>query len=321
MFSRLRQMLAPNIPLLLDVPDLVSKHPDTATPRIAHATMRKYYDAIARMSEYLAIIGKDANPPVTWISREDFAGCHDWLLTRGTAVITVNGYRRRLRAIWHMLRRQYRLDVCDIRGITKDEPEPYQRSKAITEAHITQVLQLANCRDAAMILYMLQAGFRRQTIPRLTLDNTYIWQRSDGRYRIASHIPAEKTSPGRVVMAEHDAAFAVQNWLNIREFKESEWIFYNMHDGSQLSELTVSEVFKTLRRRCNIPSWSNVNAHALRHKFAQDKLDDFDQRAVADWMGISVETLLKVYAGRDMDGLIKTRFGDGDYPAELLKKR
>lgn len=320
MLSRLRQMLSSNAPLLLDIPALISAYPNTDTPRVAHATTLKYRDAVARMSEYLHIIGKDDNPPVTWITREDYAGCHDWLNTRGTAVITTNGYRRRLRGIWHLLRKDYRLNVCDIRDITKEEPEPYQRSKAITEEHFNRVLQLSCCRDTAILLYMLDGGFRRQTIPRLAVRDTHIWQRADGQFRIASKIPPEKTSPERVIMGEHRTAVAVMNWLNIRQFPESPWLFYNMHNGEKLTATSVSEIFKDLRKRCNIPSWSNVNAHALRHKFAQNQLDKHDARTVADWMGITVETLLSVYAARDIDGLILARFGDSDYPAELSKR-
>lgn len=323
MLSRLRSMLSSNRVHLLDVPELVSKKPGTDAMRVSHATYRKYYDVIARFSEFLEEQGGDPNPLVTDITRNDYSAFHDWLATRGTVVITTNGYRVRARSIWHRLKKKHDLDVCNIDDITVLLREPDKQSKAITEDHFTRILQFASARDSAMILYMLDGGFRRQSVPRIKLSKTHIWQRKeDGEYRIASLIPAEKVSSAeRLVMGEHRTAVAIMNWLNIRQFKDSDYIFYNMWDGEQLSAASVSEIFKDLRKRCNLPSWHNVNAHALRHKFAQDKLGDkVDAATVAAWMGITVDTLLKVYAVRDRNGLIVARFGDDDYPRELLKE-
>lgn len=319
MLSKLRRMLSSDIPRLLDAPETLRYHPHTKNQRVANASVKKYVQVTRRMSEYFVSVGKDPNPLVTKITTEDYAAFHDWLITRDTRIVTANGYRVCAKAVWNHLKKTYRLDVCDISGITKLEPEPFQESHAITDEQLSTILQTGSARDSAMILYMVDGGFRRQTVPRLRLDNTHIWQRPDGKFRIASQIPMEKTSPPRVIMAEHSAAIAMMNWLNIREFQDSPWIFYNQHNGDQLSPLTVSEVFKTLRRRCNIPAHTNVCAHALRHKFAQDKLDSYDYRMVADWMGITVETLMQVYAKRDLNSLITARFGDGNFPVELLR--
>ena len=254
------------------------------------------------------------------VTRAQYAAFHEWLAKRGTKAITCNGYRRRLRAVWNRLRERG-IDVCDDRGIFKELPVPNQRSKAITEAHFSEMLQIANIRDTAILLYVASAGFRRQTVPRLRLDNTHIWLSDSGQYRIASKIPQEKTSPPRLVIGDEAAALATRLWLEIREFSDSPWLFYEMAGGGQMAEYTVSSVFGNLRRSANIPAWSNASAHGLRHRFAQQQLNEHDQKIVAQWMGISIETMLKVYAHRGDDALITARLGDDDFPKELLNGR
>jgi integrase len=64
------------------------------------------------------------------------------------------------------------------------------------------------------------------------------------------------------------------------------------------------------RNKANLPAGMNVNAHALRHRFAQNMLDDFDARTVSQWMGIEVDTLLQVYAYRSENDLMRKRFGE-----------
>ena len=301
-----------------EVPDLVSTIPGTDTLDVSPATRKKYVEIIERFREYFRAAGhKTGDVSIYDIGRADYAQFHDWLATRGTKVVTVNGYRRRARAVWNRLSdRGY--NVCDITGITKMLPLPVQNSKALSDEHLQRVLQLASVRDTAMILYMLSAGFRRQTLPRLTVADTTIWQRPDGKYRIASRIPQEKTSARRVVMADHSAATAVLLWLDIREYKESPWLFYSLDTGLQLRVNSINTIFRKLRERAGLPAWANFHPHALRHKFAQNMLDVHDSKTVAQWLGISVETLLNVYAFRSSTDLAVKRFGDHFFPPDLF---
>lgn len=305
-------MLSTSVLYLSDVPEFIALVPGTKMRDVAPSTQKKYKDCIARFIEFM---GEDV--PVETIDRETYAAFHEWLGTRGTRAITCNGYRRRQRAIWNRLRERG-IDVCDNRGIFKEQLEPAQKSKATMYGHMQSMLQLSNVRDTAVILYTASAGFRRQTIPRLRVDNTRIWLSDSGQYRIASKIPQEKTSPPRLIIGDEAAALAVKLWLEIREFQDSPWLFYEMHNGDQMSEFNVSDIFGRLRRAANIPAWSNASAHGLRHRFAQEQLNEHDQKIVAQWMGISVETMLKVYAHRDEESLITARLGDKDFPKELL---
>lgn len=318
MLKRLNSMLNPG-PYLSDVPDLIATVPGTDRLDVSPATYKKYIEIIERFKEFYRLRGHPTGDiRILSITRADWATFHDWLADRGTREVTTNGYRRRARAVWNRLKeRGY--PVCDISGITRELPQPAQNSKALEADHLTAVLQLAGVRDTAIILYMIQSGIRRQTVPRLTVAGTFIWPRSNGRFRIASKIPQEKTSPPRVIMADHDAALAVMLWLELREFKNSPWLFYALDTGGRLQANSINTIFRSLRERANLPAWANFHPHALRHRFAQDMLDDHDAKTVSQWLGISVETLLNVYAFRSNEDLAVARYGDHDYPRELFK--
>lgn len=307
-------------PRLDDIPDLVSTIPGTATPDVSKATRKKYIEIIERLKDfYREEKGHESgNVLLSEVTRQDFAAFHEWLAGRGTKVVTTNGYRRRARAVFNRLKnRGY--TVPDISGITKMLPRPLQNSKALADDHLTRVLQFASIRDAAIILYMLGSGIRRQTVPRLTVAATHIWQRPDGRLRIASQIPQEKTSAPRVIMADHDAALAVKLWLAVREYPSSPWLFYASDSGEQLRPNSINTIFRLLKERAGLPANANFHPHALRHKFAQNMLDSHDAKTVSQWLGISVETLLTVYAYRSAEDLAVKRFGDHHFPKGLFE--
>lgn len=313
MLDKLKRRMQKGL-LLSQATDVIALVPGTNTPDISEATKQKYGQTCQRLISYFGDV------PVESITREQYAAFHDWLATRETTnEITVNGYRRQARALWHRLaERNYA--VCDIEGITKELPPPLQRSKAVTDEHLARVIEVASVRDTAIVLYMVGSGIRRQTVPRLTVAGTKIWQRPDGRYRIASQIPQEKTSAPRLIMAEHSAALAVHLWLAIRAHQDSPWLFPAHDTGGQMDMVSIGTIFARLRRRANIPAWASFGAHSLRHKFAQTMLDDHDAKTVSQWMGISTETLLQVYAYRSQEDLVARRFGDGDFPADLLSR-
>ncbi|MBK9292818.1 MAG: site-specific integrase [Bacteroidetes bacterium] len=284
--------------------------PGTDKLSVKPTTVQKYQDVASRMMEYF---GKDRY--VESITRREYAAWHDWLATRGTRNVTVNSYRRRARAAWHRMS-EMGLPVCDIEGITCDEPEE-RRGKAITDDQINRLLQVASIRDAAIILYTLSAGFRAQSIVRIKMRDTHIWQSDGGEWRIASRIPTEKTSPPRIVIGDEAAALACQTWLKTRQY-DSPYLFSSYESEDPITLHTWKSLMQNIRKRANIPSYVNCSTHGLRHRFAQDKLGEHDEKIVAQWMGISVETMLTVYAHRDDHRLLSERFGDNDFPQDLL---
>lgn len=298
-----RKMKGWGLPLS-HVANELEKKDGTTQKRIAPATKRIYANTCQRMIEFF---GQDVF--VESITRDEYAEWHDWLAERGTSEVTVNDYRRNGRAIWNHLKKRG-FEVANIEGITATLKEPIQHSKAITDDILHRILEVASIRDMAIVLFMAASGMRRQSVGRITVDRIKIWQRPDGRFNMIASIPAEKTSAPRELMGDHDSALACQLWLSVRKHKESPWLFNSTRDGEQLSENSVSSIFRKLRIKANLPAGLNISPHSLRHRAAQRMLDDFDARVVADFLGISVETLLQVYAVRSREDLIIQRFGD-----------
>lgn len=297
---------------LSETPAIAAAVIGTTAPDVSPATLRTYRRTIARMTAYLSDI------PAEEVTRDQYAAWHDWLATRPTCKpITVNTYRRTARAVWNRLRARG-LAVCDIEGITRLIDTGPPSGKATSADWLDRALQVSGPRETAVILYMIEAGFRRQTVPRLRVDDTLIWQGPDGRFRIASRIPQEKTSPPRLIMAGHRAAVGVMNWLNIRKFTGSPWLFCSLSTGDQLAVQTVNSAFTNIRQRGNVPTWARFHPHALRHLFAQQQLQAHDAKIVSQWMGISVTTLLNTYAVRTEQDLALARFGDMEIPPELF---
>ena len=58
----------------------------------------------------------------------------------------------------------------------------------------------------------------------------------------------------------------------------------------------------------------NIHPHALRHRFAQKMLDEFDLATVAGMLAISPEVAANVYGYRSREELMRKRFGDDYFP-------
>lgn len=292
--------------------DEAARIPGTDRYDVKSTTRRQYRKVGALIRKYF---GHDID--VTTMTREDYADFHQWLLDRNSgSTVTVNSYRRVCRAVWNRLRdRGWQL--VDIRGITRMEPEPTPDGKAITDDHLAWLMSIANIRDLAMILVAAQSGCRRQTLARLRQSQMKLWEGPDGRYRVAFKIPSEKGGRPRMLFAQHEAALAIMTWLAIRRF-DSDHLFNSLNDGEPLTVFGVETAMRKLRERSNLPLDAHAHWHALRHRFAQKRLNHFDAKVVADWMGISVETVLLVYAARTNEELEALYFGDAGADSSLL---
>lgn len=280
--------------LLSDCAGFASRIRGTTVSDVSPHTRGVYGVACRQLIRYFGDIHVES------ITRDDFAHWHEWVGGRDISPHSVNTYRRTVRAVWNRLRERG-VDVCDIAGITRMVPAPVGKGKAIKLEYLEQILNVANERDKAIVLFVLSSGIRRQSIGEMTTRNTIIYSGKCGKLRIVSKIPQEKTSAPRPVFGGHRAAVAVQRWLNNRHHRDSIFIFNHMKTGGKLSVHTITGIFGRLRSRAGVPAGVGVNAHALRHRFAQDRLNKFDAKIVAQWMGITVDTVLKVYAHRSYE--------------------
>lgn len=266
--------------------------------RIAQSTYRdKYRPTMRRLLEFFGDVDLATLSPADadrWQKHQE---------ERGVSISTANMYKSTARAIF---RRLDRPDLANV--IVLRDPGP-PRSKAMSDAHFEKILRYANLRNAAILLLLKHSGRRRATICRLQVADTKIWQAPDGDFRLASE-SLEKGDRRVLVFAKHRAALAVMLWMESRPDPQAPHVFTHLDSGQPLQPNAITWVFRRLQKAAQIPRDVQISPHTLRHKFAQDKLEKFDARIVADWMGITVETLLEVYATRDKDTLQRLFFDD-----------
>lgn len=267
--------------------------------RVSEATYRNTY--LPATHKLIAFFGSDVQ--LEELTPRDVDRWQKWLEEDGIATTSINMYRRVARAMLN------RVGYKELAGAIKLLPKPVPNGKALTEAHFQAMLREANVRDAAILLVLRHSGRRRASICQLKVADTRIWQGPDGRFRMASET-VEKGKRPQLLFAGHDAAVATTLWLDMRPDPDSPWIFTGLRSGDPLKPNSITQIFAALKRRANIPYEIQASPHALRHAFAQDKLEHFDAKTVAQWMGISVETLLQVYATRTKDELERLYFGD-----------
>ena len=226
------------------------------------------------------------------------------------AIRTVNTYLSTARAMLNATGFSLLADAVELL------PQPPPRDRSMKQKTFRQLVRHANVRDAAILWLLWESGRRRATICQLRTGPEYmqIYQGPDGRFRFVAKGIVEKGRQPVLCFAGHPAALAVLLWMALRPDPHSPWLFTHLDSGDPLSPDTITNIFHKLRQKAKVPADENAFAHACRHAFAQRKLNEYDQRLVADWMGIRVHTLLEVYATRDEATLEALFFGDSDLP-------
>jgi integrase len=199
----------------------------------------------------------------------------------------------------------------DLAAAIQELPKPRPRDKAMSVDTFERMLRHANMRDAAILRLLWESGRRRATICQLRAGAPHrkIYQGPDGLFRFVAHT-FEKGERPVLCFAGHEATLAIMLWEASRPDPDSPWLFTHLDRGDPLRPDAITHIFNKLRRRAHVPDSENAFPHACRHAFAQRRLEAFDQRVVADWMGISTQTLIEVYATRNENKLQALFFGD-----------
>ena len=140
-----------------------------------------------------------------------------------------------------------------------------------------------NSRDRALIAVLSMCGLRVSEACSLTVDNIH-WSTDTPSLRFA-----DKRGKERVVPMNPEVQDVLREWLESRRFSDSEYVFYNLRNGQQLSRKTVWAAMKTCAQRAGI---RHVHPHMLRHTFGTDLADrDVPVERIKDLMGhASIET-------------------------------
>lgn len=221
------------------------------------------------------------------------------------AIRTVNTYLSTARAMLNAT------SWPELAAAIQELPKPRPRDKAMSVETFERMLRHANIRDAAILRLLWESGRRRSTICQLRVGDNHrmIYQGPDGLFRFVART-LEKGERTQLCMGGHQAALAILLWESSRPDPHSPWLFTHLDCGDPLQPDAITNIFHKLRQRAHIPDRENSFPHACRHAFAQRKLEGFDERVVADWMGISTKTLLEVYATRNENKLQALFFGD-----------
>jgi integrase len=216
------------------------------------------------------------------------------------SIRTVNTYLSTARAMLNATGWQ------ELAAAVQELPKPRPRDKAMSVETFERML-----RDAAILRLLWESGRRRSTICQLRVgeDHRMIYQGPDGLFRFVAKT-LEKGERPVLCMGGHEATLAIMLWEASRPDPDSPWLFTHLDRGDPLRPDAITHIFGKLRRRAHVPDIENAFPHACRHAFAQRKLEGFDERIVADWMGISTKTLLEVYATRNENKLQALFFGD-----------
>lgn len=265
---------------------------------------RSYCVAEDRMLDYF---GRDAL--LDNLTPDDIQGWRNHLKQLAAdgkyAVRTVNSYLSAARAMLNATK------WPELAAAIQELPKPRPRDKAMSAGTFERMLRHANIRDAAILRLLWESGRRRSTICQLRVgdDHRLIYQGPDGLFRFVAQT-MEKGERTQLCMGGHQAALAIMLWESCRPDPDSPWLFTHLDNGDPLRPDAVTNFFYKLRQKAHVPDKENGFPHACRHAFAQRKLEGFDERVVADWMGISAKTLLEVYATRNENKLQALFFGD-----------
>ena len=144
-----------------------------------------------------------------------------------------------------------------------------------------------NPRDRALIAVLSMCGLRVSEACSLTVDNID-WSTDTPSLRFT-----DKRGKERVIPMNLEVQDGLREWLESRQFSDSEYVFCNLRNGQQLSRKTVWASLKTCAQRAGI---RHVHPHMLRHTFGTDLADrDVPVERIKDLMGHSSIDRASIY--------------------------
>lgn len=270
-------------------------------PRVSRATLQHYELSVRK---FIKFMGDDRE--LTGLFAIDFHRFHAHLRDECPQIrtATANSYRRTLRSMLNALDRQ------DLARPLKQLKEAPPQDKSMLEEHLRLLLAVASVRDAAMISFLAASGARRGTLSHLRKEHIRIWQGDDGRFRFAARV-LTKGDKEVLCLGTHQTALAMMLWLEFQPNAEQTSYVFTTSSGLPIQPRSINSIFNKLKQRAKLPSSARVNPHALRHKFAQEKLEIHDAAIVAALMGhSSPDVTLRIYAQRSEDKIMAAFFGD-----------
>ena len=260
---------------------LVATRADGRSPR----TIAAYKEKLGHLVTYLGDVAVES------ITVDDLRGYIADQMSR-LSPFTVASRTRALKRLFNFLEAEGRIEVNPTRRIKT--PKPKRREpKAISLDDVRALLgtvkgdTLADVRDTAIILFLLDTGCRAGGLCGLRVD--------DLRLEAGLALVYEKGGKSRYVMFNPQTAKALRAWLAVRP-EGGEAVFVSL---KRKTALTPSGVWQMLQRRAERAGVEGAsNTHAFRHSFAKNYLlSGGDLGTLADILGHSSVEVTKAYYG------------------------
>jgi site-specific recombinase XerD len=134
----------------------------------------------------------------------------------------------------------------------------------------------AGVRDRAVMLFLLDTGCRVGGLCGLQVGDVDLENKRAKLF--------EKGEKARVVLFGSRTAKALREWLDVRPFQDSPWLFTSMRDARAVTGNTVIQMLRRHAKRAGVTG--RVNPHAFRHAFAREYiLNGGDLASVSEMMG------------------------------------
>lgn len=143
---------------------------------------------------------------------------------------------------------------------------------------------IAGKRDKAIILFLMDTGCRVGGLCSLRMEELNLDQ-----WIAKVH---EKGGKIRKVLFTDKTRAAIIDWLDVRTFEDSPFLFTSLEDGRPMNSNSVLQMLRRLGKRAGVEG--RVNPHAFRHGFAREYLrNGGDLASVSDLLGHSQITVTK----------------------------
>lgn len=280
--------------------------------RVSDETYQRIYRACtARLIDFFEDV------PVTSLTPADLHDWQEWLDSRDTRVATRNTYVRTARALWNHLKSRG-VPVCETSGVFTFKKER-KKVKSISSGNAWKMLAASGIRDTAILWLAMDSARRRGGLAGLRLDDfRIIWNQDIQEYYLIGEV-VEKGEKPQILMAYHDAAMCVLNWMTIREellkvlrVPDHRYLFVSTRTGQPLQKERFSGLASTIAQKAGIPAHEPSSLHSFRHRRAKELLRNLSLTEVRDILGHSdIKTTADAYAINDQEELISAFFKRG----------
>lgn len=167
---------------------------------------------------------------------------------------TLNGYGRAIRTFINFLSQE---ELVDHKIYIKVPPPPRQNLPFLNSSQITQLLEVCDVQEKAIILLIVDSGLRRQEVCNLKIGDVQI---ENGMIRVIQ----SKGNKDRIVFIGQATINAILDYLPDFNYRDKESPLFQTKNGKPFNGDSMQKMFLRLSKQSGI----KVTPHMLRRSFA-----------------------------------------------------